>query len=153
MEIKTGNKLIYGDGTQMKPASSDRRNIVNAQPSADGSMSVVGFKVPAPINFNTEEMRGSMQFILSENIGEYVLIEFLIGTNDIVRKQGILYFVGTSYVTLYDNQENNFILCDIFSIKFVYFYFPGDRPASNFNIITSDGIKNQGRGITQKRGM
>ena len=31
-------------------------------------------------NFNTEEMRGSMQQILSENVGEYVVIEFLIGT-------------------------------------------------------------------------
>ena len=76
-----------------------------------------------------------MQKILAENIGEYVVIEFLIGTNMITRKQGILYFVGTSFVTLYDDANNNYIVCDIFSIKFVYFYLPGQRPNQNFNIL------------------
>ena len=41
-----------------------------------------------------------MQAILAQNIGEYVVIEFLIGTENIVRKQGMLYFVGRSFVTL-----------------------------------------------------
>ena len=39
-------------------------------------------------DFDTEEMRGSMQNILSQNVGEYVVIEFLIGTEQIMRKQG-----------------------------------------------------------------
>ena len=51
---------------------------------------------------STEEMIGSMQYILAENIGQFVVIEFLIGTEQIVRKQGMLYHVGRSYVTLYD---------------------------------------------------
>ena len=55
-----------------------------------------------------------MQAILAQNIGEYVVIEFLIGTENIVRKQGMLYFVGRSFVTLYDEDVNNFIVCDIF---------------------------------------
>ena len=93
------------------------------------------FKVPPQQNFDSEEMQGSMQQILSQQIGEYVVIEFLIGTERIMRKQGILYFVGTSYVTLYDDMVNNFIVCDIFSIKFVYFYLPGQRPNRNYNIL------------------
>ena len=93
------------------------------------------FTTPPPVDFNTEEMRGSMQLILSDNIGEFVVIEFLIGTEQMMRKQGILYFVGTSYVTLYDDMANNFIVCDIFSIKFVYFYFPGQRPGRNYNLL------------------
>lgn len=76
-----------------------------------------------------------MQKILSDNIGEYVVVEFLIGTERIARKQGILYFVGTSFVTLYDDTHNNYIVCDIFSIKFVYFYYPGQRPQRNFNVL------------------
>lgn len=91
-------------------------------------------KLPA-IDFNTVEMKGSMQAILSNNIGEYVLIEFIIGTESLVRKQGLLYSVGTSYVTLFDDVNNNYIVCDIFSIKFVYFFHPGQRPARNYNFI------------------
>ncbi len=93
------------------------------------------FNTPAQQNFDSEEMRGSMQKILSDNIGEYVVVEFLIGTERIARKQGILYFVGTSFVTLYDDTHNNYIVCDIFSIKFVYFYYPGQRPQRNFNVL------------------
>lgn len=89
-------------------------------------------------NFDTPEMQGSMQMVLSHNIGEYVLVEFLIGTERLMRKQGILYHVGTSYITLYDDQNNVFIVCDIFSVKFVYFYFPGQRPGQNFNSIYND---------------
>lgn len=95
-------------------------------------------KIPQQ-NFDTPEMQGSMQMVLSHNIGEYVLVEFLIGTERLMRKQGVLYHVGTSYITLYDDQINNFIVCDIFSIKFVYFYFPGQRPGQNFNSIYNAG--------------
>lgn len=93
------------------------------------------FNTPVQQSFDSEEMQGSMQKILADNIGEYVVIEFLIGTDRINRKQGILYFVGTSFVTLYDDVHNNFIVCDIFSIKFVYFYYPGQRPPRNFNVL------------------
>ena len=93
------------------------------------------FNTPVQQNFDNEEMRGSMQRILSDNVGEYVVIEFLIGTERITRKQGVLYFVGTSFVTLYDDTHNNYIVCDIFSIKFVYFYYPGQRPQRNFNVL------------------
>lgn len=93
------------------------------------------FTTPPQQDFNTEEMRGSMQNLLSDNLGEYVVIEFLIGTNLIVRKQGILHSVGTSVVTLYDDSVDNYIVCDVFSVKFVYFYLPGQRPNKNYNIL------------------
>ena len=93
------------------------------------------FKTPQQETFDTEEMKGSIQRILAQNVGEYVVIEILIGTGQLLRKQGILYFVGTSYVTLYDDQHRNYIVCDLFSIKFVYFYYPGDRPRRNFNAL------------------
>lgn len=93
------------------------------------------FNTPVQDSFNTEEMQGSMQQILARNIAEYIVAEFLIGTERIMRKQGILYFVGRSFVTLYDDMHNNYIVCDIFSIKFVYFYYPGQRPSRNFNVL------------------
>jgi len=102
---------------------------------ANGAAVMDNFEHPAQENFDSEEMRGSMQRILALNIGNFVVIEFLIGTGEIMRKQGMLYFVGTSFVTLYDEAVNNFIICDIFSIKFVYFYMPNDRPRQNYNLL------------------
>lgn len=93
------------------------------------------FRTPQQQSFDTEEMEGSIQRILAENIGNYVVVEFLIGTERISRKQGYLYHVGTSYITLYDDDNENFILCDIFSVKFVYFYTPGQKPNRNFNML------------------
>lgn len=105
----------------------------------DGSTTLDDFNTPEQQTFDSEEMRGSMQVILADNIGAYVVIEFLIGTERLMRKQGLLYFVGTSFVTLYDETLQNFIVCDIFSIKFVYFYFPGQRPRQNYNILNGNG--------------
>lgn len=121
----------------MTPGMKRLQNRRDFQRREDGSQSTDNFYHPPEENFDTEEMRGSMQAILSQNIGQYVVVEFLIGTQEIIRKQGLLYFVGRSYITLYDEAVNNFIVCDIFSIKFVYFYMPGDRPRHNYNLLPS----------------
>lgn len=96
-----------------------------------------GFSVPTPLDFNGSDFRGSIQKVLKENEGQYVVMEFLIGTNQLVRKQGILYFVGTDYVVLYDDVVDNFIVCDLYAIKFTYFYYPGQRPTQNYNTLPS----------------
>ena len=103
--------------------------------TGDGGSELDNFHSPPQPPFNSEEMRGTMQAILADNIGNYVVIEFLIGTGEILRKQGMLYLVGRSYVTLYDEPANHFIVCDIFSVKFVYFYMPGERPRYNYNTL------------------
>lgn len=105
----------------------------------DGGGLTDNFNSPPQQSFDTEEMIGSMQSILARNIGQYVIIEFLIGTQEIYRKQGMLYHVSRSYLTLYDDSANNFIVCDIFSVKFVNFFLPGNRPRGNFNILSSNG--------------
>lgn len=83
---------------------------------------------PPPQDFDTPAMNGSMQQFLSENLGQYVVIEFLIGTQTLTTKAGVLYAVGTSVVTLYQELSQTFVTCDIFSVKFVTFYLPGHRP-------------------------
>lgn len=110
-----------------------RRADYSCSPEGAGEMD--NFRHPVQPTFDSEEMRGSMQAILAENIGNFVVVEFLVGTGDMIRKQGMLYFVGRSFVTLYDEQANNFIVCDIFSVRFVYFYMPGDRPRYNYNTL------------------
>lgn len=79
------------------------------------------FSVPPDQNFDTLGFQGSMQQVLQENVGKYVIVEFLIGTNGLTSRQGMLYYVGTQFLVLYDEFESRFIVCDIFSVKFVTF--------------------------------
>ena len=87
-----------------------------------------GFNVPPDQDFNTISFQGSMQQVLQENIGNYVIVEFLIGTGSLISRQGILYNVASQFLVLYDEFESRYVVCDIFSVKFVTFLLPGYRP-------------------------
>ena len=56
---------------------------------------------------------------LRQQIGKLVRVEFLIGTNNLVDRIGILQDVGASYILLRALESNNTIYADIYSIKFV----------------------------------
>ncbi len=83
---------------------------------------------PVQEDLNTEGLQGSMQQLLADYLGLYVVCEFIIGTQGMLRKEGILFNVGRSFITLYDDVNYDFIVCDVFSLKFVTFYQPGQRP-------------------------
>jgi len=88
-----------------------------------------GINTPPPEDFNTPGLQGSMQQILSENLGKFVIADFLIGISTIVRRVGIIYSVGSGFVVLYLEEYKAFQVCDIFSLKFVTFYPPGSEPS------------------------
>lgn len=56
---------------------------------------------------------------LREQIGKLMRVEFLIGTNNLTDRIGILEDVGASYILLRSVESNNIIFCDIYSIKFI----------------------------------
>ena len=56
---------------------------------------------------------------LREQIGKLMRVEFLIGTNNLTDRVGILEDVGASYILLRSIESNNLIYCDIYSIKFI----------------------------------
>ena len=109
------------------------RDIALNRANENGSINV-----PPPPDFNTPSMQGSLQQALSENLGEFVVVEFLIGTQTLMQKSGILYAVGNSVMTLYEELTQTFVICDIFSVKFVTFYLPGQRPQRYANAY--DGV-------------
>lgn len=123
-----GNIIVPTDGPMMTNGNMNVTNQAAADP-ADPSAEQTNIVTPPEGDFNTEAFVGSMQQILSDNLGQYVVIEFLIGTQGMTTKQGILYAVGRSYVVLYEEVNRNYVVCDIFSVKFVTFYLPGERPA------------------------
>jgi hypothetical protein len=59
---------------------------------------------------------------LTTQIGQYVKIEFLIGTTMLIDREGILKQVGISYVVIEESGTNDIVMCDIYSIKFVRVY-------------------------------
>ena len=56
---------------------------------------------------------------LRQQIGKLVRVEFLIGTNNLVDRVGILEDVGASYILLRSLESNSMVYADIYSIKFV----------------------------------
>lgn len=56
---------------------------------------------------------------LREQIGKLMRVEFLIGTNNLTDRIGVLEDVGASYILLRSVESNNLIYCDIYSIKFI----------------------------------
>ena len=62
------------------------------------------------------------QGYLKSQIGQKIKVEFLIGTNMLVDREGTLIDVGISYIIIREVETDDLLLCDIYSIKFVRFY-------------------------------
>lgn len=63
------------------------------------------------------------QGYLKTQIGRHVKVEFLIGTNMLIDREGTLVEVGTSYIIIRETETDDLLLCDMYSIKFVRFYY------------------------------
>ena len=87
-------------------------------------------------NLQTSEevYRASLAAILQQNIGLYVICEFLIGTVQMQVKDGILFKVGVNFITLFQEEENRYIMCDLYSLKFVTIYNSKTKPRNLRNI-------------------
>ena len=97
------------------------------------------FTVPPDQDFDTVTFQGSMQQVLQENVGKFVIVEFLIGTGSLTSRQGMLYYVGAQFLVLYDEFEARFVVCDIFSVKFVTFL--EGRSASTYPTLDQSAIQ------------
>ena len=61
------------------------------------------------------------------NVGKYASVDFLIGTEQLVRREGTIFAVGASYLILRNPTDQEYIVCDFYSIKFTTFYEPNSR--------------------------
>ena len=74
------------------------------------------------MNENTPEILTNPIYtpaFLREQIGRLMRVEFLIGTNNLVDRIGILQDVGASYILLRSFENDSLVYCDIYSIKFI----------------------------------
>ena len=80
-----------------------------------------------------EYYTNSFSEVLFKSIGYYVVCDFLIGSNNIVTKEGILYTSGVNFLTLQDPVNGRFTVCDLYALKFVTIYEepPRNLPAGS----------------------
>lgn len=71
---------------------------------------------------NAEVYAGSAKAMLRRNLGNYVVATFLVGTQNTVSWEGILYDVGNDYVTIYQPGRDRYIVNDIYSLRYTEFY-------------------------------
>lgn len=60
---------------------------------------------------------------LRTQIGRPVLVTFLIGTNTLTDRSGILLGVGINYILINETQTDDVLACDFYNIKFIRFYY------------------------------
>lgn len=80
-----------------------------------------------------EAYQTSWKSLLAQNLGRYVVVSFLMGTQQSVVAEGILYEIGNDYLVLYQPVRDSYITADLYSVKFVEF-----RAADNRNTINSN---------------
>lgn len=68
----------------------------------------------------------SLQYLngfMRTQIGRRVKVEFLIGTNSFVDKEGTLLAVGVNYIIINETETDDITACDFYNIKFIRFYY------------------------------
>ena len=98
--------------------------------------------IDAPIS--AEEARlGSLKAMLSRNVGNYIVASFLVGTQNMVSWEGVLYDVGNDYLTIYQASRDRYIVSDYYSLKFIEFYDTERRELCN-TILRENGWNQTG---------
>ncbi len=69
-----------------------------------------------------EAFLGSLKAMLLRNRGNFVAATLLIGTQGTMVWEGILHEVGNDYFIIYQTGRQRYILCDIYSLKYMEFY-------------------------------
>jgi len=68
-----------------------------------------------PVMTDTDYLQGYLRTL----IGRYIKVEFLIGTNMLMDREGTLMEVGIDHIVLREPQTDDLLVCDLYSIKFV----------------------------------
>lgn len=120
-----------GAGARMQPSvmTPDGRTI-SAGSQLDMHNSLPADMIEAPTS-RDEAYLGSLKAMLAKNVGNYIVATFLVGTQNMVSWDGILYDVGNDYLTIYQENRNRYVVSDYYSLKFMEFYDLGHRQEGN----------------------
>ena len=101
-----------------------------AQPGGIASAAAQSQRMRNPVDMeathmpasNAEAYQASLRSLLDRNVGYFVVVTSLMGTQQSVTWQGVLHTVGSDYIVLYQPDYERYISCDFYSIKFVQFH-------------------------------
>ena len=118
-----GETLVLPDEDRtpvpMGPRTVDSQDMGEIWPNIENNLSNEVIESPTTME---EVYRGSMKSLLLRNVGNYVVATFLIGTQTTVSWEGILYDVGNDYLAIYQSGRDQYIVSDLYSLKYVEFY-------------------------------
>lgn len=127
------------DPSNMTPVIPDNgqsgQNVIGINPQIPGSGEEIipnapTFMVPAnpllPEGYQEILDYNTLQYVngfYRTQIGRYVRVEQLMGSNQIQLKEGYLIGVGINYIILQDGASGNIMILDIYGIKSMYVYY------------------------------
>jgi len=114
---QTNTQMNNGMNLSAYAASSGSQ--MRGQPNMNHNLPVEVIEAPTTVN---EAFLGSLKALLSRNVGNYIVATFLIGTQNTVSWEGFLYEVGNDFVTIYQEDRDRYIVCDMYSLKYMEFY-------------------------------
>lgn len=91
----------------------------------------------------SEAQLGSMKAVLGRNLGNFVVATFLVGTQGTTSWEGVLFDVGNDYLIIYQTGRDRYVVCDIYSLKYIEFY-DTRRQEMCENLIRQQGWQNNG---------
>lgn len=112
------SQMITAPGTGVSSYPTNDNSMNMAQDSS--SQPILEYNQPYPIT--AESIQYLNGFIRSQ-IGRNVSIEFLVGTNQLVTKDGFLLAVGANFILLNPKGTDDILACDFYNIKFITFYY------------------------------
>ncbi|MBQ2943857.1 MAG: hypothetical protein IJD93_04120 [Ruminococcus sp.] len=104
--------------TNNPPSSASTELPVNS--SSTVAQQITDYSNPFPV---TAESIQYLNGFIRTQIGRRVQVDFLIGNNEIITKDGYLLGVGANYILLNEIGTNDITACDFYNIKFIRFLY------------------------------
>ena len=108
-------------GTREQSMSPNMGARTQVNPRLDMQNNLPDAAVTSPSSVQ-EAYMGTLKATLRQNKGAYMVGTFLVGPQNTVSFEGILYEVGNDYVTIYQPGRDRYIVCDIYSLRYMEFY-------------------------------
>jgi hypothetical protein len=112
-----------GSSYQMPQMGSTLPTGMPLGPAPSGVPGSPAFPVPVGPTPTTVQSTMFTAGYLKTQIGRKVRVEFLIGVSSMTDRTGTLTGVGASYILIRPEETDDIMLCDLYSIKFVTFFY------------------------------